>query len=117
MAQIDSLNVDTEASIRRAVEFQRRLPALVTSEAAYLRRTEACATVGDIPPLAIAAAHAAGIPSIAIGNFTWDWIYEGYGTGEALKLADEIRQLYQDATAALRLPMSGGFTGLAPRDA
>ena len=113
MAQIDSLNVDTEASIRQAIEFQRRLPALVTSEAAYLRRTEASATVGDIPPLAIAAAHAAGIPSIAIGNFTWDWIYEDYGTGDALKLAVEIRQLYQDATAALRLPMSGGFTGLA----
>ena len=113
MAQIDSLNVDTAASIRRAVEFQRRLPALVTSEAAYLRRTEACATVGDIPPLAIAAAHTAGIPSIAIGNFTWDWIYEGYRTSEALNLADEIRQLYRNATAALRLPMSGGFTGLA----
>ena len=113
MAQIDSLNVDTEASIRQAAEFQRRLPALVSSEAAYLRRTEASATVGDIPPLAIAAAHAAGIPSIAIGNFTWDWIYEEYGTVEALKLADEIRQLYQAATAALRLPMSGGFTGLA----
>jgi hypothetical protein len=113
MAQIDSLNVDTAASIRQAVEFQSRLPALVTSEAAYLRRTKASATVGDIPPLAIAAAHAAGIPSIAIGNFTWDWIYEHYGTGEALKLADEIRLLYQDATAALRLPMSGGFAGLA----
>ena len=69
----------------------RRVPeapaALVASEAAYLRRTEASATVGDIPPLAFAAAHAAGIPSIAIGNFTWDWIYEGYGTGDALKLA------------------------------
>ena len=113
MAQIDSLNVDIAASIRQAVAFQRRLPALVTSEAAYLRRTGACATVGDIPPLAIAAAHAAGIPSIAIGNFTWDWIYEGYRTGEAVKLAETIRQLYQDATAALRLPMSGGFTGLA----
>ena len=90
------------------------MPALVTSEAAYLRRDAARASsVGDIPPLAIAAAHAAGIPSIAIGNFTWDWIYEGYRTGEALKLADEIRQLYQVATVALRLPMSGGFAGLA----
>jgi len=113
MAQIDSLNVDTAASIRQAVEFQRRMPALVASEAAYLRQTKACATVGDIPPLAIAAAHAAGIPSVAIGNFTWDWIYEGYHTSEALALADEIRLLYQDATAALRLPMSGGFAGLS----
>ena len=76
MVQIDSLNVDTEESIRQAVEFQKQLPAVAAAEAAYLRRTGAHVVVGDIPPLAFAAANAAGIPSIAIGNFTWDWIYD-----------------------------------------
>ena len=51
---------------------------LAEAEAAYLRGHGARLVVGDIPPLAFAAAAAAGIPSIAIGNFTWDWIYEGY---------------------------------------
>jgi len=32
----------------------------------------------DIAPLGIAVANAAGIPSILIENFTWDWIYQGY---------------------------------------
>ena len=32
----------------------------------------------DISPLGIAAARQAGIPSVLIENFTWDWIYESY---------------------------------------
>lgn len=115
MVQIDSLNMDAEASVRQAVEFQKRLPSLVESEAAYLRDAEAHVAVGDIPPLAVAAAHAARIPSIAIGNFTWDWIYDAYGGSAASELSREIRRLYQDVTVALRLPMAGGFEGLAPK--
>lgn len=33
----------------------------------------------DISPLGIAIAQAAGISSVLIENFTWDWIYAGYG--------------------------------------
>jgi hypothetical protein len=32
----------------------------------------------DIAPLGIAVARAAGLPSVLIENFTWDWIYRGY---------------------------------------
>jgi len=34
--------------------------------------------VCDIAPLGIAVAQAAGVPSVLVENFTWDWIYEGY---------------------------------------
>ena len=34
--------------------------------------------MADIPFLAGDIAAAAGIPIIAITNFTWDWIYEPY---------------------------------------
>jgi hypothetical protein len=112
MAQIDSLRMDTAASIRQAVEFQTRVPALIPTEAAYLRDTGARVVVADIPPVAAAAAHAAGIPSVAIGNFTWDWIFESYRDAAAIELAGEIRALYRNATLALRLPMAGGFSGL-----
>lgn len=112
MVQIDSLNVDTDASIRQAVDFQKQLPALAASEAAYLRNTSTRVVVGDIPPLAFAAADAAGIPSIAIGNFTWDWIYEGYRTESAIALARDIRRITRRATLALRLPMAAGFEAL-----
>lgn len=32
----------------------------------------------DIAPLGIAAARQAGIPSVLLENFTWEWLYEGY---------------------------------------
>jgi UDP:flavonoid glycosyltransferase YjiC (YdhE family) len=67
--------------------------------------------LGDIPPLAFAAAERAGLPSIAIGNFTWDWIYEFYPAFERLAphVLPAIRQAYAKTTLALRLPLHGGF--------
>src|SRR6185295_9691803 len=102
MIQIDSLNIDTGESVRRAVEFQRQLPQLVAAEAAFLRSHAATVVVGDIPPLAFVAAAAARLPSVAIGNFTWDWIYQGYPGAAAQSLAREIQRSYQPATRVLR---------------
>jgi hypothetical protein len=34
--------------------------------------------VSDIAPLGIAVGGFAGIPSVLVENFTWDWIYEAY---------------------------------------
>ena len=113
MVQIDSLNVDTVRSVREARTFQERVPSLAKAEAAFLVHTGARVVLGDIPPLAFAAAAAAGVPSIAIGNFTWDWIYEGYPEESPTDLAREIREAYRTATCALKLPMAGGFEGLA----
>ncbi len=112
MIQKDSLNVDTAASVREAKAFQNALPQLASAEATFLKERAARAVVGDIPPLAFVAAAAAGVPSIAIGNFTWDWIYDGYPEESPFELAQEIRAAYQKASAVLRLPMAGGFGGL-----
>jgi hypothetical protein len=113
MVQIDSLHIDTAESIRRAAEFQADLPSLIAAEAAYLRESDTRIVVADIPPLGVAAADAAGIPSVAIGNFTWDWIYEAYRDDAAVAIARDMRRLYATTTIALRLPMAGGFAGLA----
>jgi hypothetical protein len=32
----------------------------------------------DVSAMGIAVARAAGLPSVLVENFTWDWIYEGY---------------------------------------
>lgn len=44
--------------------------------------------VCDISPFGLAAARRAGVPSLLVENFTWDWIYRGYG-GEARRSAGE----------------------------
>jgi L-arabinokinase len=110
VVQIDSLHLDAPASIARAEAFMSTFDQRVAGEAAYLRQQHAVLTVSDLPPLGIAAAGAAGIPAIAFGNFTWDWIYEHYDGGQ--DVANRIADVYRDAALALRLPMWGGFAAM-----
>lgn len=107
VVQIDSLHLDADASIARAESFMSTFDERVAREVAVLRHHQAAFAVSDLPPLGVAAAHAAGIPAIALGNFTWDWIYEHYAGGQPV--AHRIGEIYRDVTLALRLPMWGGF--------
>lgn len=111
VVQVDSLRLDAAATIREAAAFHRRLPDLARKEAALLERLGARLVISDVPPLACAAAARAGIPSIVVSNFTWDWIYEGYGAelNSAPDLVPTIRGAYAQAAEGWRLPMWGGF--------
>ncbi|MXY25940.1 MAG: hypothetical protein F4Y45_15660 [Acidobacteria bacterium] len=111
MVQRDSLTIDVAASIVRARDFHRSLDARAEAEAARLTVEPVDLVVGDIPPLASAAAARAGVPAVVVGNFTWDWIYAGYEetTELAPALVDTIREAYASADQAWRLPLHGGF--------
>ncbi len=111
VVQIDSLTLDEAATVRRASAFHDELEALAGQEAHWLRSVGARLVVGDIPPLACAAGRAAGLPVVALGNFTWDWIYGGYRQWLApgSDLIEALGAAYALADTALRLPMHGGF--------
>jgi UDP:flavonoid glycosyltransferase YjiC (YdhE family) len=114
IVQVDALTLDEADSIRRAAGFHTDLVTRAATETRVLREINAGLVVGDIPPLAFAVAHAAGLPSIAIGNFTWDWIYADYPRVRlAPSLLPAIRGAYAKATMALRLPMHNGFESFA----
>jgi hypothetical protein len=117
VAQIDSLRLDVDETVRLAAAFYGAFEARVEREAAELRRVHADLVLGDIPPLAFAAAARAGVPSMAIGNFTWDWIYEFYPAFKtrAPHVVPAIEDAYAQATRALRLPLHGGFEPIAAR--
>jgi L-arabinokinase len=114
IVQLDSLRLDAVESIRRAATFYRDLDARAAAEAGRLREARVRLVIADIPPLAFRAAALAGVPAIALGNFTWDWIYEGYPemAAEAPDLASTLRHAYATAAVALRLPMHGGFASM-----
>lgn len=114
VVQPDSLTIDEVATAARAAAFYREFDTHVASEAAFLRQEHATLVVADIPPVAFASAAAAGIPSVAFGNFTWDWIYGGFpGFDQAAPgVRDRIREAQSLATVALRLPFAGGFDGM-----
>jgi hypothetical protein len=112
--QIDSLRLDEDETAKVAADFYGELDRHVAAEAAYLRQLDAALVISDIPPLAIAAAHRAGIPSIAVANFTWDWIYAYYPQFERIApgVIGAIASAYGHATRALRLPIHGGFDSM-----
>jgi L-arabinokinase len=118
VVQIDSLRLDEAETVRRAAAFYAGFDARVAAEREILRSIRPSLVVGDVPPLAFAAARAAGVPSIAIANFTWDWIYEGYEPErfDAPDLVRQIREACAQADLFLRLPMWGGFA-MAPPEA
>jgi UDP:flavonoid glycosyltransferase YjiC (YdhE family) len=115
VAQISSLTIDEIQTATRAADFYRTFEDRVASEARYLKECEARIVVADIPPLAFAAAKASGIPSVAVANFTWDWIYAYYPAFEsrAPGVISAISRAYHQGALALRLPIHGGFESMA----
>jgi L-arabinokinase len=109
--QLDSLHLDVAETIRRAAAFHATLDSRAEHEAAILRNAGVALVIADAPPLACAAAAAAGVPAIVISNFTWDWIYEDYREylAAAPRLMPAIKSAYAHAAEAWRLPMHGGF--------
>jgi hypothetical protein len=110
--QTSSVAQDDAATAREAVAFYERFDERADAESASLEDVadSLALIVGDIPPLAFEVAARRRVPSVAIGNFTWDWIYEtAPGFGDAGWLIARLRQAYAHAGLALELPFAGGF--------
>lgn len=107
--QADSLNLDPAASLEAYARFLEGLEEKIVAEAGFAARENCRLIVGDIPPLAFEVAHRTGIPSLAVANFSWDWIYEPYveRQPEYRYLISSIRDSYRKAGLLLRLPLAG----------
>ncbi len=111
VVQHDSLSLDAPETVRRATAYVANLAAQAAREAEVLRDCDAALVIADIPPLGLEAARLADVPAMALGNFTWDWIYRDYPGGAAA--ADAIGEVYRRARRAFRLPLAGGFATFA----
>lgn len=78
LVQKTAFQEDVDATLR---ELDRFLPSSESKIQHFADRMHALAcqfVISDIAPLGLAAAAKAGLPSVLIENFTWDWIYAGY---------------------------------------
>ena len=106
MVQPNGLTIDFEATLASLAELERSWERRVSEEAAWLGETGVALVIGDIPPLAFAAADRVGLPSIALGNFDWEWVYRSYAERDE-RFATHARRAaacYGKALYALRLP-------------
>ncbi|UCG13928.1 MAG: hypothetical protein JSU72_05500 [Deltaproteobacteria bacterium] len=109
LVQRDSLQFDLEASRQAVASLYQNRRALLAEETRFLKTQRISAVICDIPFLPLSAASQCGIPSIGIGNFTWDWVYQAYVSSdpEWAPLVDWIRESYQKCDLFLQLPMHG----------
>jgi L-arabinokinase len=118
VAQRDALVIDEEETAARCRALEARWDGLVAAEAEFLRTCGARAVVADIPPLAFAAATAAGVPALGLGNFSWDWIYRHLAAREPslAASADRAAGAYARAALLLELPFAGDLSAFPRRE-
>jgi L-arabinokinase len=104
--QSDSVTVLKRETLERYRDISARNRANLEAEVDFLRREGVTCVACDIPSFPLHAASKAGIPGIAISNFTWHDIYREYvETPDDQALLDEMAAEYADAAEALIVPM------------
>ncbi len=108
MVQLDSIRVDVAASLHGVLGLLGRRHELVAQETEFLRAAGIGLVVVDIPGIPLEAAARLDLRRIAVGNFSWDWIYSAFvGTdsrwGPVVRAFEEE---YSKADLLLRLPFS-----------
>ncbi|CAG9465908.1 unnamed protein product [Pedinophyceae sp. YPF-701] len=130
--QKTAFDTDAAATLRAYREIDENRMVILERERAFLRDVGADVVVTDVASIPCESASAAGIPSVVVGNFTWDFIYQiqaiqlarergaGNGSGGVMGAVCEewggmltrISQGYAHATVCLQLGL-----GVAPMPA
>ena len=104
--QSDSVTVLRRETLTRYAEITRRNAERLPEEIAFLREHDVRCVASDVPPFPLYAAREAGIPSVAIANFTWHDIYSEYvETNEDAALLRQMASEYAAATVACITPL------------
>jgi len=78
LVQETSLKADLQETVARLDSFLPFHEEKISDLARFVLQRRCRLILCDISPMGILVAGRAGIPSLLIENFTWDWIYEEY---------------------------------------
>ncbi len=105
--QSDSVHVLRRETLTRYAEIARRNKSRLADEIAFLKERGVRCVASDIASFPLKAARAAGIPGVAVANFTWHDIYSEYAeTPEDTALLAQMAAEYAEATLACLTPLS-----------
>ncbi|WP_078129254.1 sugar kinase [Leptospira alexanderi] len=108
MIQKDSLSIDIRATEEKLKEFDLKKQYIQISEIDSCLDFETELIISDSASLPFMVADKIKIPSLFVGNFTWDFIYSGY-TKESPVFERTAKKLYEEyyhATFGLLLPFA-----------
>lgn len=106
MVQADGVAVDMPATLQRITDLNQRWDSLLAQERVWLREQGVRLVASDVPALPIQAAASESVPTVALSNFSWDWLYgEFLGQDPNWDLAaSRFRAAYQGCDLLLRYP-------------
>jgi hypothetical protein len=108
VVQEDGISINISETLKQLKQLGDRASKLITTEKKALKSHQAGCIVSDIPALAHRLAHDVHIPSLAITNFSWDWIYDDWTRDypDAQYASDFMRSNYKLCDRLLLLPYS-----------
>ncbi len=95
--------------MQRAERLLAERENLIAREVEFLRSGGFRLVVSDIAAIPVEAAKRAGLSAMAVGNFSWDWIYSAFTADEARwePVVEAFADGYAQADLLLRLPFAG----------
>lgn len=96
IVQETPLREDLPETFRRLDNFLPYDHSHVMSLSKEINKLKCCLIICDISPMGITVAQKAGIPSVLVENFTWDWVYGNYVSTDfpAGKFVDYLGEIY-----------------------
>ncbi len=110
--QKNSFSADKENTLAGYAELLRNKEQLVAAEVKFLQTCQPDVIISDITPLAFDAAAAFGKKAVAVGNFSWDWIYSDYleQLPQYEFVVRDIKASYAKAERLYRIPFYGDMS-------
>jgi len=104
--QSDSLRMDLSATLAACQALYGNTEEIIERELAFVKAQKVDLIIGDTPPVCFEIAERAGIASVSLTNFTWDFIYRAYVDAQPsfAPLIDRMTAYYAKASLALTLP-------------
>ena len=108
LVQKDSLQSDLFRTLEKLEALYNRETELIEQERHFITGNDVAVVAADIPAIPLAAAQRAGVPNMAVGNFSWDWIYAEYAKDNPRWefFVNKFRGVYVKTDLLLRLPFA-----------
>jgi L-arabinokinase len=100
--QADSVTVDVDATLATYRSIAEKNRGRLQDEVAWCAEQGITGIVGDVPPFAFSVARHAGLPSIAVTNFSWYDIYREY-ISESSNFSGLLQEMHEQYTLADQL--------------
>jgi len=106
----DTFLVNEDKSLKKArLWFEKKRSEYFSEEIRFLKKTKVHLVFSDIPPYPLEIASSLGVPSLAMSNFNWYWIYVNFKHAHRGQFLEALRKAYEKASLALFLPPHEGM--------